>query len=133
MKNLLPADFSIILSGLSVYFNAPPVLISGVFIIDSTPDYEAYKGGLAVSLMPYSLLAVGEYQHIFSNDQKSVFIFGRLDGPLFTLEFAEISGVEVGTYHQYNCRANASKLTLLSGFGKCAELFVGISRINIAF
>ena len=48
-------------------------------------------------MMPYSLLAVGEYQHTYSSDLKSVFIFGRLDGPLFTLEFAEISGVEVGT------------------------------------
>ena len=82
---------------MSVYFNSPPVLISGVFIIDSAPTYEAYKGGLTVSMMPYSLLAVGEYQHTYSSDLKSVFIFGRLDGPLFTLEFAEISGVEVGT------------------------------------
>ena len=81
---------------MSVYFNAPPVLISGVFVIDSTPTYEAYKGGLTVSMMPYSLLAVGEYQHTYASDLKSVFIFGRLDGPLFTLEFAEISGVEVG-------------------------------------
>ena len=79
-----------------MYFNSPPVLISGVFIIDSTPAYEAYKGGLAITMQPYSMLAVGEYQHTYSSDLKSVFIFGRFDGPLLTLEFAEISGVEVG-------------------------------------
>ncbi|KAL8792181.1 MAG: hypothetical protein Q9195_005203 [Heterodermia aff. obscurata] len=104
LKNLAVTDFSVVLSGMSVYFNAPPVLISGVFIIDSTPTYEAYKGGLTVSMMPYSLLAFGEYQHTFASDLKSVFIFGRLDGPLFTLEFAEISGVEVGFGYNYNIR-----------------------------
>ena len=90
------SDFDIILSGLSVYFNSPPVLISGVFIIDTQPNYEAYKGGLPISLLPYTLLAVGEYQRTFTPDFESVFIFARLDGPLLTLEFAEISGVEVG-------------------------------------
>ncbi|KAL8832469.1 MAG: hypothetical protein Q9191_000239 [Dirinaria sp. TL-2023a] len=102
LKNLVITDFDIALSGMSVYFNSPPVLISGVFQIDSTPAYEAYKGGLAISIDPYSLLAVGEYQHTYSSDLKSVFIFGRFDGPLLTLEFAEISGVEVG--YNYSIR-----------------------------
>ena len=81
---------------MSVYYNSPPVLIAGVFAKENTTSYEAYKGGLAVSMMPYTLLAVGEYKHTFSDDFKSVFVFARLDGPLFTLEFAEISGVEAG-------------------------------------
>ncbi|KAL8672156.1 MAG: hypothetical protein Q9168_003379, partial [Polycauliona sp. 1 TL-2023] len=104
LKKLRVDDFSIILSGMSVYFNSPPVLISGVFVIDSTPAYEAYKGGLEISMAPYSMLAVGEYQHTFANDLKSVFVFGRFDGPLLTLEFAEISGVEVGFGYNYSLR-----------------------------
>ena len=84
---------------MSVYFNSPPVLISGTFLIDKNPAYEAYKGGLAISILPYTLLAVGEYQHTYATDLKSVFVFGRLDGPLFTLEFAEISNVEVGKFN----------------------------------
>ncbi|KAL9046182.1 MAG: hypothetical protein Q9214_000918, partial [Letrouitia sp. 1 TL-2023] len=102
LKTLTASDFSITLSGMSVYFNSPPVLISGVFIIDSTPAYEAYKGGLSVSIAPYSMLAVGEYQHTYSTELKSVFIFGKFDGPLLTLEFAEISGVEIG--YNYSLR-----------------------------
>ncbi|KAL8692916.1 MAG: hypothetical protein Q9218_002142 [Villophora microphyllina] len=102
LKNLIVSDFDVILSGMSVYFNSPPVLISGVFIIDSKPTYEAYKGGLSVSIDPYSLLAVGEYRHTYDTDLKSVFVFGRFDGPLLTLEFAEISGVEVG--YNYSIR-----------------------------
>ncbi|KAL9607824.1 MAG: hypothetical protein Q9167_007297 [Letrouitia subvulpina] len=104
LKTLTASDFNIALSGMSVYFNSPPVLISGVFIIDSTPTYEAYKGGLSVSIDPYSILAVGEYQHTYSTELKSVFIFGRFDGPLLTLEFAEISGVEVGFGYNYSLR-----------------------------
>ena len=107
-SNLLQANtlksvafaFDVILSGMSVYFSSPPVLIAGVFIKDKTSLYEAYKGGLAVSIMPYTLLAVGEYKHTFSDDFKSVFVFARLDGPLFTLEFAEISDVEAGKVNQ---------------------------------
>lgn len=98
LKNIKPSDFKVIISGMSVDFDAPPVLIAGVFIKEVTTNYEAYKGGLAVSILPYALMAVGEYEKTFSNDMKSVFVFGRLDGPLLTLEFAEISGVEVGEY-----------------------------------
>ena len=98
IKNLKVDDFSVILSGMSVYFNAPPVLIAGVFVKEERPGYEAYKGGLAVSILPYTLLAVGAYENNYAIDLKSVFVFARLDGPLFTLEFAEISGVEAGTF-----------------------------------
>jgi hypothetical protein len=93
LKNIKPSDFKVIISGMSVDFDAPPVLIAGVFIKEVTTDYEAYKGGLAVSILPYALMAVGEYEKTFSNDMKSVLVFGRLDGPLLTLEFAEISVV----------------------------------------
>ncbi|MCJ1309778.1 hypothetical protein MMC25_003439 [Agyrium rufum] len=102
LKNLSLDDFDMILSGMSVYFSAPPVQIAGVFIHETDPAFEAYKGGLAISILPYTLLAVGAYQHTFADDLKSVFVFGRLDGPLFTLEFAEISGVEVGFGYNYS-------------------------------
>jgi len=109
LKSLTIDDFSMILSGMSVYFNAPPVMIAGVFVHEDTSTYEAYKGGLAVSILPYTLLAVGEYEHTFDPDLKSVFVFARLDGPLFTLEFAAISGVEAGKPYlteQRTCNRN---------------------------
>jgi hypothetical protein len=97
-------DFDVKLSGLGVSFDKPPVLIAGFFENDSDDTKEAYRGGLAVSIPPYALLAVGAYQHTFANNMRSVFVFASLDGPLFTLEFAEISGVEAGFGYNYDLR-----------------------------
>lgn len=108
LPDLRIQDFDIKLSGLDVYFNSPPVLISGYFGKETTAAFEAYKGGLAVSVLPYSMLAVGAYQHTLKpTDFKSVFVFARLDGPLFTLEFAEISGVKAGFGYNDDMRVPA--------------------------
>ncbi|KAF8253308.1 hypothetical protein K440DRAFT_593079 [Wilcoxina mikolae CBS 423.85] len=51
------------------------------------------------------MLAVGAYEHtILPRDFKSVFIFARLDGPLLTLEFAELKGVKVGFGYNYSLK-----------------------------
>lgn len=105
LSSLHVSDFDVLLSGMSVFFSSPPVIISGFFEDLHLPDSEAYRGGLAVSVLPYSVLAVGEYQHTYSTDLKSFFVFGRFDGPLVTLEFAEITGVEVGFGQNYSLRA----------------------------
>ena len=108
LASLQPTDFSLDITGISIYLNSPPVMIAGMFEKQSTADYEAYIGGVAVSMQPYTLLALGEYQHTKKpTDFKSVFVFARLDGPLVTLEFAEISGVEVGFGYNYDLRLPA--------------------------
>ena len=94
--------FLLRLSGLSVYFNQPPVLIAGMFEKIGTSTFEAYRGGLAISISEYTVLAVGSYQHTFTPDFKSTFVFGRLDGPILTLEFAELSGLELGFGQNYS-------------------------------
>jgi hypothetical protein len=105
LKDLQLSDFDVKLSGLDVDYQAPPVVIAGFFEKLVTDDYEAYLGGVCVSILPYTLLAVGEYEHTFQpTDFKSVFVFARLDGPLLTLEFAEITGVEVGFGYNYQLR-----------------------------
>ena len=98
------SDFDIVLSGLGVEFNDPPILIAGGFKQELTSAYEGYLGGLLISIPPYSIEAVGAYRHTFNPDFRSVFMFGRLDGPLLTLEFAEISGVAVSFGYNYNLR-----------------------------
>lgn len=97
--------FDVKLTGVGVYFQQLPVSIGGCFFHIDTPEFEAYRGGLSVSILPYTLLAVGAYQHTkIPNDFKSVFVFARLDGPLFTLEFAEISGVAAGFGYNYDLK-----------------------------
>ncbi|KAF2737786.1 hypothetical protein EJ04DRAFT_86888 [Polyplosphaeria fusca] len=98
-------QFDFKLTGVGVYFNAPPVLIAGCFFHIDTDEFEAYRGGLAVSILPYTLLAVGSYEKTkLPKEFKSVFVFARLEGPLFTLEFAEISGVSAGFGYNYSLR-----------------------------
>jgi hypothetical protein len=95
-------SFQFRLSGLSVYFNQPPVLIAGMYEKINTSNFEAYRGGLAISIGQYTILALGSYQHTFTPDFKSSFVFGRLDGPILTLEFAELSGLELGFGQNYS-------------------------------
>jgi hypothetical protein len=101
LSDLEISDFRIELAGLDVYFNAPPVLIAGFFEHKKDNVKESFRGGLTVGIKAYVVMAVGAYEHTFDPDFKSVFLFGRLDGPLLTLEFAEISGVELGFAYNY--------------------------------
>jgi hypothetical protein len=109
LSELSITDFDVHFDGMSVYFNAPPVMIAGFFIKKTDPKFKDFQGGLAVSILPYSLLAVGEYRHQYDPDFKSIFVFGRFDGPLITLEFAEISGVEVGFGRNFALRVPQPK------------------------
>lgn len=84
-------------------YNVSPILIASGFKHEDTDTYEGYMGGLMISIPPYSITAVGAYRHTKPpNDFKSVFLFSQLDGPLLTLEFAEISGVAVSFGYNYN-------------------------------
>jgi hypothetical protein len=94
--------------GLAAGFEKPPLILAGVFIHDTTDsayaEIESYRGGIAVSVIPYLFLAVGEYQSVTmkktptqdEQQYKSVFVYAKLDGPLITLEFATIEGVRLG-------------------------------------
>jgi hypothetical protein len=48
---------------------------------------------------------VGAYRRTFTPEFKSVFVFGRLDGPLFILEFAEVTDVTLSFGYNYNIRS----------------------------
>lgn len=92
------------LEGLAASFEKPPLTIAGLIRHGKSKDgLDYYAGGIIVGWVPYQLQAAGFYgealpegghkpQDIF----RSVFVFARLDGPLVTLEFAEISGVTGG-------------------------------------
>lgn len=79
------------LNGVGVSFNQPPTSLVGLF--EKLDDL--YEGGIEVSFAPYKFLAAGCYGTIKgpAGDFKTVAIFGKLDGPLVELEFAEISGI----------------------------------------
>ncbi|KAJ9494739.1 hypothetical protein H2202_009815 [Exophiala xenobiotica] len=88
------------ISGLSLSFDNPPLLIAGGFehkTIGSlaTNDFQnIYLGGIGISWPPYTFVGLGEYAVL--EDYKSIFLYAKLDGPLITLEFATISGIRMG-------------------------------------
>ncbi|KAF4332926.1 transcriptional activator srcap [Fusarium beomiforme] len=106
------------LEGFSVAFDRPPLTIAGIVRRGDTEELTFYSGGLIVGWVPYQPQAAGFYgeAHPVKDDKKkdfvSVFVFARLDGPLVTLEFAEISGVTGGFGYKSEVRVpKASEIT----------------------
>ncbi|RYC86244.1 hypothetical protein BFJ63_vAg10886 [Fusarium oxysporum f. sp. narcissi] len=108
IKPLLPS-----LEGLSASFEKPPLTIAGIIRHGKEGNTEYYAGGLIIGWVPYQLEAAGFYgecipeggtkEHMF----RSVFVFAKLDGPLITLEFAEISGLTGGFGYNSEVRTPA--------------------------
>jgi hypothetical protein len=124
VQNITLKDFSklenlqVFISGLSLGFNKPPLLIAGGFEHDTIgtegqPDFQdIYLGGIGISWPPYTFVGLGEYAIL--NDYKSVFLYAKLDGPLITLEFATISGIRLG--FGYNSMVRSPSLAELTSF-----------------
>ncbi|KAF2001040.1 hypothetical protein P154DRAFT_575420 [Amniculicola lignicola CBS 123094] len=90
------------LRGMEVAFDKPPILIAGCFyhdIIERNGQTEnAYRGGIAVTVPPYTFVAVGEYAEVTTKTgtYKSVFVFAKLDGPIIDFQFAILRGLRIG-------------------------------------
>lgn len=95
LKNMptSPTDLEVKLEGLAVGFERPPVTMAGEFRYRN----QLYSGGITVGFTPYLFLAAGFYGEVArssgSGKYKTVFVFCKLNGPLVTLAFAEISGI----------------------------------------
>ncbi|KAF4436076.1 transcriptional activator srcap, partial [Fusarium albosuccineum] len=97
LKSIKPLLAS--LEGLSASFKKPPLTIAGIIRHGKEGNTEYYAGGLIIGWVPYQIEAAGVYGECIPEGGKpedmfrSVFVFAKLDGPLITLEFAEISGL----------------------------------------
>lgn len=93
------------INGLSVSFNRPPIIIAGLFEHAIKGNLEYYAGGIIVSFEPYLFKAAGFYGKTSGDDPyESVFVFGKLEGPLVTLGYAEISGITGGFGYNVDIR-----------------------------
>ncbi|QGI88486.1 hypothetical protein CEK25_003442 [Fusarium fujikuroi] len=105
------------LEGFAVAFEKPPLTIAGIVRHGNIPGLNYYAGGLIVGWVPYQLQAAGFYGEAKPQNRDSfvsVFVFARLDGPLVTLEFAEISGVTGG--FGYNSEIRVPKVAEITEF-----------------
>ncbi|KAK5996411.1 hypothetical protein PT974_01745 [Cladobotryum mycophilum] len=86
------------IDGLSAAYDKPPLMIAGIIRHANTGGMDYYAGGLIVGWVPYQFEAAGFYGTVTPTDKtkspfKSIFVFAKIDGPLISLEFAEITGV----------------------------------------
>lgn len=103
LQNLPRVTASI--NGLSVLFNRPPILIAGLFEHAIQGNLEYYAGGIIVTFQPYLFKAAGFYGKMAGEDPyDSVFVFAKLEGPLITLGFADISGITGGFGYNVDLR-----------------------------
>ncbi|KAH8702265.1 hypothetical protein BGW36DRAFT_405079 [Talaromyces proteolyticus] len=96
------------LGGLAVQFDRSPVILAGEFTMIDSGNIKGFAGGIVVSFKPYMFAAAGFYGKVTldhgGNEFTSVFVFARLDGPLVTLELAEISGITGGFGYNSNIK-----------------------------
>lgn len=71
-----------LISGLSLSFDNPPLLIAGGFehdVIGSGANLQdIFLGGIGISWPPYTFVGLGEYAIL--DNYKSVFLYAKLDG-----------------------------------------------------
>ncbi|KAI0890544.1 uncharacterized protein GGS22DRAFT_151195 [Annulohypoxylon maeteangense] len=95
--------------GLAAAFEKPPLTLGGIIRHGNEGGADYYAGGMIVGFEPWQLQAAGFYGEVTPKGHpedkfKSIFVFAKLDGPLITLEFAEISGICGGFGYNSNVR-----------------------------
>jgi hypothetical protein len=105
LKNEVP---SVSLEGMAAIFDKPPLTIGGVIRRSKTDEMVYYSGGLIVGFVPYQFMAAGFYGKVERKDLKdsftSIFVFAKLEGPLISFGFAEITGITGGFGYNSDAR-----------------------------
>ncbi|KAK0732483.1 hypothetical protein B0T21DRAFT_334666 [Apiosordaria backusii] len=96
-------DVGFSLEGLIVSFDKPPLTIAGGFMRTKMDNMDVYAGGLILKFDPWMFQAMGVYASVpregSTNPEDKytmVFIFCKLNGPLFSVGFADFSGLTAG-------------------------------------
>ncbi|KAF4963303.1 hypothetical protein FSARC_8671 [Fusarium sarcochroum] len=115
------------INGLAASFERSPLTIAGVIVHGNDGEMDYYAGGMIIGFRPYQFQAAGFYGIITlrnsSNSFQSVFVFAKLNGPLMTLVFAEISGICSG--FGYNSSVRLPSIDQVSNFP-----FINSSRLS---
>lgn len=118
---------SVNINGLAASFDRSPFTIAGVIVHGNDGAMDYYAGGLIIGFRPYQFQAAGFYGVITlknsNNSFQSVFVFAKLNGPLMTLAFAEISGICGG--FGYNSSVRLPSIDQVSDFP-----FINSSRLS---
>ncbi|KAF7550139.1 hypothetical protein G7Z17_g5932 [Cylindrodendrum hubeiense] len=118
---------SVNINGLAASFDKSPFTIAGIIVHGNDGAMDYYAGGLIIGFRPYQFQAAGFYGVITLKNSngsfQSVFVFAKLNGPLMTLAFAEISGICGG--FGYNSNVRLPSIDQVSDFP-----FINSSRLS---
>lgn len=94
-------EIDVAIQGLSAAFDKPPLTLAGIIRHGNDGVLDYYAGGVIVGFVPWQFQAAGFYGVVTPLDPTkrsftSIFLFTKLEGPLITLEFAEITGITGG-------------------------------------
>ncbi|KAG5659131.1 hypothetical protein KAF25_000333 [Fusarium avenaceum] len=111
-------SISVSIHGLAASFDRSPFTIAGVIVHGNDGAMDYFAGGLIVGFRPYQFQAAGFYGAVTiknsNNTFQSVFVFAKLNGPLMTLAFAELSGICGG--FGYNSSVRLPSIDQISDF-----------------
>jgi uncharacterized protein DUF6603 len=83
-------------AGLGVSYNQPPTIVTGEFLTFTDNGNTIFAGGVDATFSPYSFVIEGCYGQLprgVGGPFNTVALFGKIQGPLIELEFAEITAI----------------------------------------
>ncbi|KAK3899561.1 hypothetical protein C8A05DRAFT_18020 [Staphylotrichum tortipilum] len=97
LHDLLKCDVDVRIDGFDMAFDRPPVMLAGALYHARSAQAEVYNGGVAISLRKFSIAALGQYAQVAAKHPDpaydSFFVYARMEGTLFTVGWAEITGL----------------------------------------
>ncbi|KAI0126363.1 hypothetical protein BJ170DRAFT_403300 [Xylariales sp. AK1849] len=118
LHNLLHAPLEVQIEGFDMSFDRSPVMLAGALY--HKPGTKAYYGGIAISLKKLSIAALGMYSQIDAQPSPptpaydSFFVYGMMEGLIFTVGWAEIRGLIAG--FGYNSRLRLPTVDQITTF-----------------
>ncbi|KAJ4287909.1 hypothetical protein N0V88_007529 [Collariella sp. IMI 366227] len=118
LHDLLKCDVDVRIDGFDMAFDRPPVMLAGALYHTKSNEAELYNGGVAISLSKFSMAALGQYAQVVAKHPDpaydSFFVYGRLEGTLFTVGWAEITGLIAA--FGFNSKLRLPEVNQLSSF-----------------
>ncbi|KAL7931428.1 hypothetical protein V8C35DRAFT_116546 [Trichoderma chlorosporum] len=118
LHNLLHMPMDVQIEGFDMSFKRSPVLLAGALY--HKPKTQAFYGGIAISLSKLSVAALGMYSQMdaVANPPApaydSFFVYGMVEGLIFTVGWAEIRGLILG--FGYNSRLRLPTVDQITSF-----------------
>lgn len=97
LHDLLATGVSVDIQGFEMSVDRSPLLLAGALEHVKTANSNRFSGGIAISLKAITINALGMYEQVYAAPPMpaydSFFVYGMVEGTLFTVGWAEIRGI----------------------------------------